>query len=299
MKISFFLSLVLFSTLSAAEITLLPYVGTTINDRSNAKSLKNATGYFGLYASYIEEQNQFDFAYSYSKTLYKSRNVLSDFDQQDFTAKYTQRLKDTFFSIGLHSIHNTENDVYTDLGSGYIGFIGFKEINQYNNKNISYGIDTYYSLYTQAHGETSRSNTIAIAIAQFSPYYIYSIDLSPNMRNDFTLRANAISAAQYTKISYLSAEVINTTYFNNTYLILHYLGGKMRSGITNEGFTVYNNKDLYSGIYNISLGYCEVNKLTYDVSYALSTFREFNPDTLVLLPKGISSTILGSVRYQF
>lgn len=280
-------------------MTLLPYFGTTINDRSKAKSLKAATGYFGLYTSYKDKQNQFDFTYNYAKTIYKSGNPLSDFNQKDFTIKYTREVDKTFSLIGLHTIHNTESSVYTDLGSGYIGFIGFKELYQYEDYKLSYGADVYYSLYTQAHAETSRSSTISIAIAQFSPYGIYSSDLSQGIRNDFTLRVNAISAAQYTQKNYLSIEVINTTYFHNTYLTLHYLGGKIRSGITNEGFTVYNNKDIYNGIYNLTLGYFKRSELSFDLSYALSTFKEFNPDTLVLLPNGKSSTILGSMRYQF
>lgn len=280
-------------------MTLLPYFGTTINDTLDTKSLKNSTGYFGLYASYKGEHNQFDFAYNYAKTIYKSGSILSDFNQQDFTIKYTHRVEKTLFLIGLHSIHNTENSVYTDLGSGYVGFIGFEEVNQYENQKLSYGIEAYYSIYTKAHAETSRNTTTAIAIAQFSPYITHSIDLSPSVRNDFTLRTNIINAAQYTTRNYLSVEAINTMYFNNTYLTLHYLGGKMRSGITNEGLTVYNNKDLYNGIYNITLGYFEASALSFDVSYALSTFKEFNPDTLLLLPSGTSSTILGSIRYQF
>lgn len=287
------------SSLYSAKITLLPYFGGTYYDQSSTRSLKSYSGYGGIYTSIAGEQDIFEMAYNHAQVTYKSGTPLSDYSQHDLTLKYSKQTKNTLFQVALHTIVNNENATYTDLGSGYIGCMTIARNHTFSEDTLSYGLEGYVSLYLDAHSELSRTQSKMISIGQFSPYLTYKVMLGDDMRNDFTFRANLINAIDYRDSNYLSYELSDTMVINRLYLTLRYVGGEVRSGVSNGGLTVINNKDLYTGTYNVTLGYFETEGLAYDLSYALNTYQEYNPDTLNLLPKGVSSTLLVSMSYKF
>ena len=287
------------STLYGVEITLLPYFGGTYYDKNSAKSLKSSGGYGGLYTSFSGQEDIFEVAYNYAETTYKSSTPLSNYSQHDLTLKYSRQTKNALFQVGVHTILNNEDTIYTDLGSGYIGFIGIGGHHKFSEDALVYGLEAYYSLYTDAHSELSRSQTKMISLGQFSPYFTYKAMLENTFRNDFTFRVNIINATDYQDPNYFSYDFSDTMVFDNSYITLHYIGGEMKSGVSNGGLTVINNKDLYKGTYNITLGYFETRGLAYDLNYALNTYQEYNPDTLKFLPKGVSSTLFASMSYKF
>lgn len=285
--------------MQSSEITLIPDLGMTYYDNAKAKSLKYAKSYFSLYSRFAGSKKSIDFVYKYSKTAYKENVKIDDYTQHDITFRYTKDTENIFFQTGLHTIISNEATSSRDLGSGCVGFVtlGRKVISDKNR--FDYGVELYTSLYFQAHTLHSKNKLKSLFVEQLTPYVKYSSYYNDTIRNDLTLKVNGIYAADYDTPTYLSTEFIDTAVVDNSYFTLRYILGEMRSGVTNEGLEVHNNKNLYNGIYNATLGYFQEKYLAYEMSYTMRIYNEFDPESLTPLNRGASSSFEVSMSYKF
>ena len=77
------------------------------------------------------------------------------------------------------------------------------------------------------------------------------------------------------------------------------MGGDMKSGVRDNGFSVYNTKDLYHRSYQAKLGYYFTPKLNISINYTANDYEEYNAATLQLLPEGRNSIVYAAVSYTF
>lgn len=196
-------------------------------------------------------------------------------------------------------MNNNEKGAIKDLGDGYIAIAGVEGYKWFGYNKLTYGVDAYYSYYTDAFTETSLVATTNVGVLQISPKITYSKAININTRNTISLIANFINANDYKDSSYSSFEISDTLGYKKFYATLKYNGGEMRSGVKDGGFTVYNTKDLLKSAYTAKLGYYFTPKLEADVSYTRNNYQEYDAANLVLLPEGTSSIAVISMSYSY
>ena len=292
-------SILVSAVLMADVSTFTPYFGTINYDNSNDKSLKDDAKFGGFYASSGNLDHLWEFSYTYLKIKYKDALNINDLKQNDATVIYGSYYENFMYKLGFHYIDNNEDESFRDLGSGYVGIVGIAGYNWFDKNKLTYGLDTYFSFYRHAHNETSLLNTQHINVSQFTPYITYTNVISLKSSNTFTLKANIISASDYLDSSYFSYEISDTFVYNKFYTTVKYSGGKMKSGVTDGGFTVFNTKDLMKDSYSAKIGYYFKPNLSVDISYTVNHYEEYNADTLQLLPEGRRSIALITVNYTF
>ena len=286
------------SAVMADVKTVTPYVGAINYDSSSAKSLKDTAKFAGLYTSVGNLNYLLEFAYGYTKINYKD-GTITDLKQHDITLKYGKFYKNYAWNAGLHYVNNNEKGAIKDLGDGYIAIAGVEGYKWFGYNKLTYGVDAYYSYYTDAFTETSLVATTNVGVLQISPKITYSKAININTRNTISLIANFINANDYKDSSYSSFEISDTLGYKKFYATLKYNGGEMRSGVKDGGFTVYNTKDLLKSAYTAKLGYYFTPKLEADVSYTRNNYQEYDAANLVLLPEGTSSIAVISMSYSY
>ncbi len=295
--------LVLATALAATALiadvkTVTPYVGSLSYDSSSAKSIKDTAKLAGLYTSVGNLNYLLEFAYGYTKINYKD-GTIQDLKQHDITLKYGKFYKNYAWSAGLHYINNNETGAIKDLADGYTAILGLEGYKWYGYNKLTYGVDTYYSYYRNAFNETSRASETKVGLLQVSPKIMHSKAININTRNTIALTANFIKANDYKDSSYTSYEISDTLGYKKFYATLKYNGGKMRSGVKDGGFTVYNTKDLLKNAYTAKLGYYFTPKLEADISYTRNNYQEYDAANLALLPEGTSSIAVVSMSYSY
>ncbi|AKF24406.1 hypothetical protein YH65_02595 [Sulfurovum lithotrophicum] len=286
------------SAVMADVKTVIPYVGTVNYDSNNAKSLKDNAKFAGFYTSVGNLNYLFEFAYGYTDITYKNTTV-PNLKQHDITLKYGKYYKNFAWHAGLHYVNNNEQGAIKDLGDGYIAIIGVEGYKWLDYNKLTYGIDAYYSYYTDAYTDTSLIKTTNVSLLQLSPKLTYSKAINLNTRNTVTLIANFIHAYDYQDSSYWSYEISDTLGYKKFYATLKFNAGKMRSGVKDAGFTVYNTKDLLKNAYSVKLGYYFTPKLEVNVSYIKNDYEEYDAANLALLPEGSNTIALISMSYSF
>jgi hypothetical protein len=298
MKKLILVSLVAASALMADVTTVTPYVGHIGYDSSSAKSLKDSAKFGGLYTSVGNLNYLFELAYSYTNIKYKATN-LENLKQHDITLKYGKYYKNFTWNVGLHYINNNEKNTFKDLGDGYVAIVGVDGYKWFGYNKLTYGVDMYYSRYTDAHTDSSLAGTTTVDLLQFSPKLIHTKSINTNTKNTIELKVNFIKANDYKDSSYTSYEVADTLGYKSFFATLKYNGGKMRSGVKDAGLTVYNTKDLLRNAYSAKIGYYFTPKLEADISYTKNNYEEYNAATLSLLPEGSSTIGVISMSYSF
>lgn len=298
MKKLIFTSLVIASAAMADVKTVTPYAGTIEYDSSSTSSLKDNAKFAGLYTSVGNLDYLFELAYSYTDINYKSATQ-ENLKQHDITMKYGKYYKNFDWHVGLHYINNNEKNSFKDLGDGYVGIVGLDGYKWFGYNKLTYGADIYYSLYADAHNDTSLTSTTNVSIIQFSPKLMYSKVINVNTKNTILLKANFIKANDYKDSSYTSYEISDTLGYKKFFTTLKYNGGEMRSGVKDGGFTVYNTKDLLKSAYSVKIGYYFTPKLEIDASYTYNNYEEYDAANLKLLPKGHSSIAAVSMSYSY
>lgn len=291
-------ALVMTSAVMADVTTVTPYVGRIGYDSSTTSSLKDTAKFAGLYSSVGNLKYLFELAYGYTNIKYKDATI-ENLTQHDITMKYGKYYKNFSWNVGVHYINNNEKNTYKDLGNGYIAIIGLDGYKWFGYNKLTYGADIYYSRYSDAHNDTSLASTTNVSITQFSPKLVYSKAININAKNTIALKGNFIKANDYKDSSYSSYEIADTLGYKSFFTTLKYNGGKMRSGVQDGGFTVYNTKDLLRSAYSAKIGYYFTSKLEADMSYTRNNYEEYDVANLALLPKGSSSIALVSMGYSF
>ncbi len=279
--------------------TVAPFVGTVNYDSASNKSLKDKATFGGIYTSVGNLDYLLEFQYSYLDISYKNVYNFSDLKQHDITLVYGKYYLDYMYKIGGHYISNNEPSNFKDLGGGFMAILGIAGYQWYGYDKFTYGMDGYFSFYNSAHDEKTLTQNTNIRISQFTPFLSYTTALGAQSSNTIMLKGNFIIANDYIDSNYASFEVSDTYTYENFYLTARYFGGKMKSGIIDNGFTVYNTKDLMKDSYSLKLGYRFMPNLTADISYAVNNYEEYDASTLQLLPEGRRSVALLSVSYSY
>ena len=293
------LSMIAISALASADVkTVLPYYGTINYDNSSNKSLKDSSKFGGFYTSIGNLGYLFELGYNYLDTKYKDPKI-SNLKQHDLTMMYSKYYPTYMIKSGFHYINNNEKTAFRDLGNGIVGILGVSRYTFKPKSKTTYGLDLYYSHYGSAHNDRTLAEIKTINIAQFTPYLTYGETISSSMSNVFTFKTNFIYSHSYKDTSYVSYEFSDTLIENKAYLTLSYLGGDFRSGVKDNGFSVYNTKDLYSRSYQAKLGYHFSKKLDASVTYTSNLYKEYDAKTLKLMPRGRNNMIFASMSYTF
>jgi len=286
------------SALMADVKTITPYVGTINYNSSSAKSIKDKAKLAGIYTSIGNLGYLLEFSYGYTNINYKN-STIADLKQHDITLKYGKFYKNYAWNAGLHYIKNSETGAIRDLSGGYTAIFGLEGYEWFGYNKLSYGIDTYYSYYNHAFSDITRASETKVGLLQFSPKVMYSKVVNINTKNTILITVNFIKANDYKNSSYTSYEISDTLGYKKFYASLKYNGGKMRSGVRDGGFTVYNTKDLLKSAYTAKLGYYFTPKFEADISYTHNNYQEYNAVNLSLLPEGSNSIAVFSMSYSY
>jgi len=277
------------SSLLAEVITIKPYIGEINYDKNPQKSIKNYSTMYGLYTSIGTLKYLLQLNYSKFTTKYKPRPTpIPDLNQDDITLAYGYYFPELMLRAGIHSINTND----AQLGDGIVGFASVGGYNFIDYDKYSYGLQGYYSVYKNGHNE----NYIAknIAITQITPYFTAYNALNINWGNSFTVKANYQIAPNYIKKTYFSYSVSDTIFYKSFFIVLRGYGGKMRTGVKNNGFTVFNTLDLMKTGYGIKLAYYFTKKALISLNYGINNYREYGK-----LQDGSNSVSVASFSYRF
>jgi len=287
------------SCLLADEVSVTPYMGKIKYDNALSKSLKDDASFLGLDTSISDNNYVLDIAYHYININYKKSLSLGDIRQHNLSMIYTSKYSDYALKVGVHYLNSNEPESFRDLGTGYVGIAGIEGYSFFDEDRFTYGTDAYYSVYPSAHSDLTTAATLLIDVVQFTPYLEYSAVLSQSLRNDLSVKLNAVLSTQYKDPAYLSFEVSDTFVYRNFYTIVKVFGGEIKSGVLKGGLEVMNTKDLYTSSYEGQMGYYLSPTLALDISYTMNNYQEYNAGTLTLSPKGYNSIGRVSLSYSY
>lgn len=270
--------------LFAKEVTtIVPYYA--VLDYGN-KSSKDNGNIKGIYFSNGTLNYLFEFAYSKTDIKYKN-SATPNLIQDEITAIYSNYFVNKSFKIGIHSNSTTD----TDLQNGntlIFGASGWKWLGYYSK--LTFGADFYTSYY--ANGKDLKYKTAKVRVNQISPFISY-YKAYKSFLNTITFKLNYEKISAYDE-SLTSYELKDNFAKGKFYAEAEIFTGKMRTGIKDNGFTVYNSKDKYKNSYKIKAGYYLKSNLKADISYTYNKFDEFGnqKDTT-------NSVIVATVSYSF
>jgi hypothetical protein len=293
------LSLVSYTCLASDVVTVMPSLSLIKYDSSSSKSLKDSAFILGVETTIKKQNYLLDLTYNYTNIEYKAPVDLQNLGVHDLAMIGNLNYLNYLLKVGVHYIRSGENVGFRDLGTGYVGIAGLQGSNYFSENKLTYGLDTYYSVYPTAHNEETTASTLLIDIMQVTPYVKYSMILNPSLRNDVSFKVNAIASTQYKDPGYLSYKFKDTLVYKNYYAILNIRRGEMKSGVTEGGSKVINTKDLYKDAYELRAGYYVMEDLAVDLSYGINYYQEYNAATLALLPEGKSSVGMISLSYNY
>ncbi len=279
---------IIVSPLLAEVVTIAPYRGEINYDKNQQKSVKDYSTIYGLYTSigtlrYLLQLNYSHFMTKYKKSFY----LIPTLNQNDITLAYGYYFPKFMLRIGVHDI--STNDV--QLGNGIIALASINGYDFIGYDKYSYGLKGYYSFYKKGHNEKYIAKSIEIT--QLTPYFTAYDALSINWGNSFTLKANYEIAPDYIKKHYLSYSASDTIFYKNFLITFSGYGGKMRTGVTNNGFTVANTLDLMKTGYGVTIAYHFTKKMLLSLSYGINNYREYGK-----LQDGSNSVSSASFSYK-
>lgn len=283
---------VLTSALLADVSTVLPYAGSINYGSNNNKSVKDKANLYGFHYSIGNLSYLLDFDYSHIKTKYKN-SATPDLKQDDVVLTYSKFYPTFMYKLGLHTINTTDKQ----LDNGWTIITGIGGYKFYGYNKLTYGIDGYYSSYKDGHDE----NYVAkkVKISQVTPYISYYKALSLNLGNTVTAKLNYQHSSNFVKKSYTSYEFSDTIFYKKTFTTFKFYGGKMRTGIKDGGFVVYNTLDLMKNGYGVKFGYHLSKKTTLSISYDSNTYREFDQSGTTITDDNTNSVIVASIGHTF
>jgi len=170
-------------------------------------------------------------------------------DQKEFTLVYSKYFDNYIARIGFHYI-DSANKVVDETSTYIFGL-------RYKKSAIDYGIDFYYSDY--------KNNLSNLKVYQLSPYYKFNFWQKSKFGN-FSLKTtyNFISPdSDDTSINdkhSLGIELENS--YNQFTTTLETVFGKEMFAIKDNGFTIFEQQNLYKNSYSIALKY-DINKHEY------------------------------------
>jgi len=277
------------SSLLAEVVTILPYAATLSYTTDSAKSIKDSSTLYGVHTSVGTLSYLLEFDYAKFQTNYKDP-TFEKLNQDDISIAYGKYFTNFMIRGGAHYINS--NDVF--LGDGYSVFVTLGGYNYFGYNKLDYGVDGYYTSFSQGRDELNTDVVKPVSIIQISPYLSYYKALNINWGNTIVVRYNYQMAKDYIQESYGSIEVSDTIFYKQAFLTLKGYSGEMRTGVKDSGFTVINTLDLMKSGYGIKLGYTFAYTTTISIGYDTNTFREVD-----LTEDGTNSAIVASLNYRF
>ena len=268
--------------------TIVPYTGYINYNSNQQKSIKDNAIFGGFYASSGTLDYLLEFKYAYLDIKYKD-STITDLKQHDVFLAYSKYYSKFMLKGGIHYINNNDN---IDLGGGETAILAIGGYNWFGYNKLSYGLEGYYSYYSDGKNESNVKKSVGVA--QATPYISYSKAININTRNIFSLKVNYIYAKDYIKKNYTSFEVLDTLYYKKFYASVKYYDGEMRSGVKDGGMNIYNTLDLMKNGGGIKLGYYIKPRFTIDASYDINNFKEHN-----LVTDGGNSVAVLSLSYSY
>jgi len=108
------------------------------------------------------------------------------------------------------------------------------------------------------------------------------------------VKANYQIASNYIKKSYFSYDVSDTVFYKSFFFVLRGYGGRMRTGVKDNGFTVFNTLDLMKTGYGAKVAYNFTKKSLLSLSYDINNYREYGRTQ-----DGSNSVVVASFSYKF
>ena len=279
------------SSLMAEVSTITPYIGYVDYDSNPNKSIKDNGKLAGLTYTVGNLSYLLELGYSHLNSSYKESNTtnIADLRQDDFTIIYGEYKTNYTAKVGYHYTSTTD----TTLGNGHIFNFTLGSHKYVGYDKYSYGLESYYSYYTDVHDEngTQKSN---VGIIQFTPYVSFYKAININTSNTITLKLNYERASDYTDKSYTAVEFSDTLAYKSFFTTLGYYSGKAKTAVRDGGYTVYNSLDLLKTGYSLKLGYYINPKTILSLSYAKNNYREDGATE-----DGTNSVLVSTLNYTF
>jgi hypothetical protein len=285
-------SVLLASSVFAEVVTVLPYGGIIDYDSDSAKSVKDKATLAGVHASVGTLKYLLEADYSHIRTKYKDSSI-SNLNQDDISLAYAMYFDNFMFRIGDHYINTNDEE----LGDANIVIAGLGGYNWDGYDKYSYGVDGYYSTYSDGHDEDFVKKSISIT--QLSPYASFYKYFNKDMTNTVLLKVNYQMASDYKDDNYTSFEVSDTFGYKNFFTTLKYYGGDMRTGVKDGGFTVFNTLDLMKDGFDVKLGYYLTPNATLSISYGQNNYEEYDQTTFSTLDEGTNSVTVATFSYTY
>jgi len=246
------------------------YVNTYYNDLSyNSNSYKKNEVVKGVYTNSIIDNHIFEFNYFTTTIDFKSP-IDKDIKQEDLVLTYAYGFKNLLFKGGFHNI-NTNDNVLRD---GYVISTGISASKLFNQDILTYGVEFYISKYK--NGTNLENINKNITAYQLSSFINFSKIIKQGVVTNTSLKINMQKINNYSNSSYNSFEFKNSLFYNKYYTVATYLDGEMRTGVRNEGLTVYNSLDKIKKQLNLTVGYSFTNYLDIDITYGKLYIDEYN-----------------------
>ena len=272
------------ATIVNAEVnTILPYSAYLDYDSKSSKKSGNINGFYFSRGdlSYLTEIN-----YAHTDIKYKQQS--EHLKQDELTFVYNKYKLKYAVKAGIH-INSTSDK---DLQNGNTVILGLNSWKYIGYNKLSYGFDFYSSIYK--NGKDLNNNSATVRVDQITPFISY-FKYYTNFSNFISLKGNFEQIGAYSnEKTYSSYELKDTIYYKQTYFELGYFSGTMRTGIKDNGMTVYNSRDKITQIINTKVGYYINKNLNTSLSYSTSKFDEFNgqKDTK-------SNAVIATISYTF
>jgi hypothetical protein len=228
-----------------------------------------------------------------SGTKSNTATATDDLDQDDITITFSKYFSNWMFKIGNHNI--STNDPLLEDGNVIITAVGGYTFNWYSK--FSYGLEGYYSTYSDGQDELNDSKSISII--QYTPYFSFFKSFSINLKNNISVKYNYQQASDYVKDNYESYEISDTIYYKNFFTSLKYYDGKMRTGVKDGGFTVMNSLDLMKDGFDVKMGYYLSANSIIALSYGENNYQEFTAYPASLLDDGTNSVATLTFNHSF
>ena len=296
MKKFFILSCLGLSSLFGDVISVLPYGGKIDYGSDYQSSYKDYATLYGVHASIGNLGYLLEVDYSQYTATYKDPTQ-EQLKQDDIAVAYGKYFPSWMFRFGMHYISTTDEQ----LGDGIVGILGVGGYSFYGYDKFSYGMNGYLSYYKDGHSNTQNTTvdpTKTIIITQLSPYVSYYKSINKDWGNLIHLQLDAEYASEYDKKSYYSFAISDTIYYKKAFINVKYYNGEMRTGVKDNGFTVYNTLDLVKNGYSAKVG-ISLDALTLAFGYVSNTYREYDPNRVVITKDNTNSLYFTTISIGF
>jgi hypothetical protein len=289
-------------SLMADVTTILPYIGQVTYDSDSQKSAKNRANLYGVHASHGDLSYLVEADISHLSTLYKNTDFTqlsksnkkfqdvnsTQIAQTDISLSYAKYYTNFMFKIGDHYISSSD----VELGDGNVLMASTAAYTYLGANKVTAGVEGYFSHYSKGHDENYTAKPISIF--QVTPFVSFYYSINENWGNTLILKANYQTTADYLDKNYLSNELSDTIYYRSLFVTVGTYAGTMRTGVKDEGFTVFNTLDVMKVGYNMGVGYYLTKDAVISLRYEQNLYQEYG-----FTQDGVRSFGMASFSYSF